>query len=68
MSRVPLKDMQALLERATYNDDYGIHGSCFTVCRICECDRLPEGGVQTSASRWLCAKCWTHFTQKKTRA
>lgn len=36
MSRVPLKDMQALLERATYVDDYDVEGSSFTVCRICE--------------------------------
>lgn len=36
MSRVPLKDMKALLERATYTDDYGVHGSTFAVCRICE--------------------------------
>lgn len=36
MSRVPLKDMQALLERATYTDDYGVFGSTFIVCRICE--------------------------------
>lgn len=36
MSRVPLKDMQALLERATYRDNYGVYGSDFTTCRICE--------------------------------
>lgn len=36
MSRVPLKDMQALLDRATYSDSYGIDGSDFAVCRICE--------------------------------
>jgi transposase-like protein len=40
----------------------------FKFCNKCERERLPEGGVQTSQNRWLCAKCWTHFTQKKTRA
>lgn len=41
MSRVPLKDMQALLERATYRDSYGVYGSDFTVCRICEHESAP---------------------------
>lgn len=36
MSRVKLKDMQALLDSATYTDDYGVPGSTFTVCRICD--------------------------------
>ncbi len=36
MSRIPLKDMQALLDRATYSDSYGVDGSDFVVCRICE--------------------------------
>lgn len=36
MSRVPLKDMQALLDRTTFRDSYDIPGSDFTVCRICE--------------------------------
>lgn len=40
----------------------------FKFCTACQRDRLTDGGVQTSATRWLCAKCWTHFTQKKTRA
>lgn len=35
MSRIPLKDMQLLLERATYVDDYGVEGSTFMGCRIC---------------------------------
>lgn len=37
MSRVSLKDMKAILDLATYTDDYGIEGSTFSVCRICEC-------------------------------
>jgi hypothetical protein len=36
MSRVPLKDMKAILDRATYHDDYDVEGSTFIVCRICE--------------------------------
>ena len=36
MSRVSMKDMKAVLERATYVDSYGVYGSEFTVCRLCE--------------------------------
>lgn len=34
MSR-ELRDLKLLLEHATYDDSYGVHGSDFTVCRIC---------------------------------
>lgn len=54
MSRVPLKDMKALLERATYNDDYGVYGSTFTVCRICE--RESGAGVLRKPN-WHAADC-----------
>lgn len=30
------RDLMALLERVTYNDSYGVPGSDFTVCRICD--------------------------------
>ncbi len=39
----PLRDLLKLLEHATYGDDYGIHGSEFTACRICE--RASEAGL-----------------------
>lgn len=54
MSRVPLKDMQAILERATYVDDYGVYGSSFSVCRICE--RESGAGVQFRPN-WHAADC-----------
>lgn len=40
----------------------------YKFCAKCLQEKQTDGGVQTSASRWLCAKCWTHFTQKKTKA
>lgn len=54
MSRVPLKDMQAILERATYRDDYGVYGSDFTVCRIC--GRESGAGVLHKPN-WHAADC-----------
>ena len=54
MSRVPLKDMKALLERVTYNDDYGVHGSTFTVCRICEHE---SGAGVLRKPNWHSADC-----------
>lgn len=54
MSRVPLKDMQALLERAIYEDSYGVYGSEFTVCRICE--RESGAGV-LARPNWHASDC-----------
>jgi hypothetical protein len=54
MSRVPLKDMQVLLERATYEDSYGVYGSEFAVCRICE--RESGAGVLAKPN-WHAPDC-----------
>jgi hypothetical protein len=32
-------------------------------CHDCNRDRLPEGGVQMTAKRWICARCWALFLQ-----
>ena len=37
-----------------------VHGHKLQLCNKCEEMRLPEGGVQMSASRWICASCWTN--------
>ena len=37
-----------------------VHGHKLRLCNKCEEMRLPEGGVQMSASRWICASCWTN--------
>jgi len=29
------------------------------LCNKCEELRPPEGGIQMSAARWICACCWT---------
>ena len=36
------------------------------VCAKCKAERLSGGGVETRPGRWLCAKCWVQFTQRKT--
>jgi hypothetical protein len=40
----------------------------FKFCTACERNRLTDGGVQISASRWFCQSCWVNFFNKKTRA
>lgn len=62
MSRVPMKDMHALLDRATYIDSYGVDGSDFTVCRICE--RESGAGVLRKAD-WHEAGCPVPRLQRK---
>jgi len=32
-------------------------------CTECKQDRLPEGGIHLTATRWLCARCWLNFLQ-----
>ena len=29
------------------------------LCNKCEEKRPPEGGIQMSAAKWICACCWT---------
>jgi hypothetical protein len=31
----------------------------FRDCAKCRESRPPEGGIQMSESRWMCAVCWT---------
>jgi len=35
------------------------------VCAKCKAERLAGGGVETRPGRWLCAKCWVQFSQRK---
>jgi len=37
-----------------------MHGHKLQLCNKCEEKKPPEGGVQMSASRWICASCWTN--------
>lgn len=30
----------------------------FKFCTQCQADRVPEGGISLSPSRWVCAVCW----------
>ena len=36
-----------------------VHGHKLRLCNKCEEMKPPEGGVQMSAARWICASCWT---------
>lgn len=35
------------------------HGHKLQLCNKCAMEKPPEGGVEMSATRWLCASCWT---------
>ena len=37
------------------------HGHKLKFCNKCEEIKPPEGGVQMSAARWICASCWTNW-------
>jgi hypothetical protein len=37
-----------------------VHGHKLRLCNKCEEKKPPEGGVQMSAARWMCASCWTN--------
>jgi len=54
VSRVPLKDMHALLDRVLVNDDYGVYGSDFTHCLICGHD---SGAGLLRRPGWHAADC-----------
>ena len=37
-----------------------VHGHKLQKCNVCLVEKPPEGGVEMSATRWLCASCWTN--------
>ena len=62
MSRVSLRDMKSILDRATYTDDYGVDGSTFAVCRICEHE---SGSGMLWKANWHAADCPVPRLQRK---
>lgn len=34
-------------------------------CSKCGHDKPPEGGIQMSPARWVCAGCWRLFNSRK---
>jgi hypothetical protein len=42
------------------NGNVHAHAHKLRLCNKCEEMRPPEGGVQMSAARWICASCWTN--------
>jgi len=38
-----------------------------THCDDCKRDRLPEGGIRLTPTRWVCARCWTLILQRRSR-
>lgn len=37
----------------------------FKVCSKCSQEKPPEGGIEMSATRWICAACWTHRATRR---
>lgn len=56
------RDFLDLLDCCTYQDDYGVHGSDFTVCRICDCE---SGAGVLSKPNWHASDCPVPRLQKK---
>ena len=48
-----------------YNETAFINSQALTFCTFSQHEAVPEGGVQVSSRRWVCAKCWPHFVKKK---
>lgn len=42
------------------------HGHQFKLCSKCNQDKPPEGGIEMSPTRWLCASCWTNKAIRRT--
>ena len=36
-----------------------MHAHKLQMCSKCNRERPPEGGVEMSATKWVCASCWT---------
>jgi hypothetical protein len=45
------------------NNHVRLNGNCYAhklqMCGKCLKEKPPEGGVEMSATRWICASCWT---------
>lgn len=50
---------------AYYRQDEMGRAQPLKLCHRCKKDVPPEGGVQASTNRWVCAKCWPHFVKKQ---
>ncbi len=57
-----LRDLLALLERSTEEDSYGVHGSDFTRCKICEHE---SGAGMLARPNWHKAGCPVPRLQRK---
>jgi hypothetical protein len=45
------------------NNHLRLNGNCYAhklqLCSKCNKEKPPEGGVEMSATKWICASCWT---------
>jgi len=39
------------------------NSSNYKLCHFCEEKKPPEGGIELSPRRWLCAVCWVDKTK-----
>ena len=37
----------------------------FKLCSKCEREKPPEGGIEMSPTRWICAACWTRKATRR---
>jgi hypothetical protein len=56
---VPSENMKSNFVNNHIRLNGNVHGHKLKLCNKCEEVKPPEGGVQMSAARWICASCWT---------
>lgn len=37
----------------------------YKTCSKCEQQRIPEGGIELSPGKWICAACWAKRASRK---
>lgn len=42
-----------------------MNGQRLKVCIQCTEPKPPEGGIDMSPTRWLCARCWKTFSHRR---
>lgn len=43
-----------------------VHANKMQTCSKCLKEKPPEGGVEMSATKWVCASCWTNRAIRRT--
>lgn len=50
---------------AVFDEELFKRAQALKLCGVCNIERVPEGGVQVTASKWVCYKCWPNYVRKR---